>query len=61
MKKAGDVYTEDDLKQMVYRKNDELLFKKKKGIVTIIREQNHPIQNFVRKYLHFRIPKETYL
>ena len=61
MKKAGDVYTEYDLKNIVYRKNYQLLFKKKKGIVTIIRPQNHPIQNFFRKYLHFHIPQETYL
>lgn len=52
--------TEDDLKTMVFQKNPAVTFKRKAGIITIVREQNHPIQNFCRK-LHMHIPEKTYL
>jgi len=52
--------TEDDLKQMVFQKNPKVTYKRKAGIVTIVHEQNHPIQKFFRK-CHMHIPEETFL
>ncbi|APU72235.1 PqqD family peptide modification chaperone [Companilactobacillus crustorum] len=52
--------TEEDLKKMVFQKNPQITYKRKAGIVTIVYEQNHPIQKFFRK-LHVRIPEESYL
>lgn len=52
--------TEEDLKHMVFQKNPEVTYKRKAGIITIVREQNHPIQKFFRK-LHMHIPEESYL
>lgn len=52
--------TDEDLKHLVFKKNPYVNFKKKAGIVTIVRYQNHPIQKFFRK-LHVPIPKKSYL
>nr|SFZ88779.1 FIG00906203: hypothetical protein [Loigolactobacillus rennini] len=60
MSKKKEKMTTEDLKQLVFEKNDAVQYRLKKGQVTIIRPQNHPIQNFFRK-LHMRIPEKTYL
>ncbi|KRL60802.1 PqqD family protein [Latilactobacillus fuchuensis] len=52
--------TEVDLATIVYRKNPTVQFELKKGVVTIIRPQNHWIQRVLRK-LHFKIPQNTTL
>lgn len=53
--------TVQDLKQMVFQINPSIHYSlNEQGIITIIRIQNHPIQNFLRK-LSFNIPQKTYL
>ncbi|MFD1317448.1 PqqD family protein [Loigolactobacillus zhaoyuanensis] len=52
--------TDADLKQLVFKKDATVQFKLKKGIITIVRPQDHPVQKFFRK-LHVRIPAQTYL
>ncbi|APX71855.1 PqqD family peptide modification chaperone [Companilactobacillus allii] len=59
-KDRSNELTEEDLKQLVFEKNPEVKFKRKAGIITIVREQNHPIQKFFRK-MHMHIPEESYL
>jgi len=59
-KRRSNELTEEDLKQLVFQKNPQVKFKRKAGIITIIREQNHPIQKFFRK-MHMQIPEESYL
>ena len=56
----GEKINEEDLKGLIYAKVTNVNFKDKKGVVTLIKEQNHPIQKFFRK-LHFKIPSNTYL
>ena len=46
-KKKG--ITEDDLKRLVYKRNPQAHYVVKDGIVTIIKENNHPIQRKDRK------------
>lgn len=58
--KKDELITDDELKTMVYRKNPEAHFTVKDDIVTIEKDENHPIQNFFRK-LHFKIPAKSYL
>ncbi|WP_242363380.1 PqqD family peptide modification chaperone [Limosilactobacillus antri] len=58
-KKKG--ITENDLKKLVYKRNPKAHYVVKSGIVTIIKENNHPIQRFFRNRLHFNIPKESTL
>ena len=58
-KKEG--ITEDDLKRLVYKRNPQAHYVVKDGIVTIIKENNHPIQRFFRNRLHFNIPEESTL
>lgn len=53
--------TEDDLKQLVYQRNPAAKYKVKDGLVTIIKENNHPIQRFFRNQLHFNIPEQSTL
>lgn len=53
--------TEDDLKQLVYKRNPDAHYVIKDGIVTIIKENNHPIQRFFRNKFHFNIPEESTL
>jgi hypothetical protein len=52
--------TDADLKQLVFAKNMTVQYQLKKGIITIVRPQDHPIQKFCRK-LHLKIPQQTYL
>lgn len=53
--------TENDLKKVIYKKNNQVDYLiSPDGIVTIVRQQNHPIQKFFRK-LGIKIPHRTYL
>ncbi|KRM94398.1 hypothetical protein FC56_GL001352 [Lentilactobacillus senioris DSM 24302 = JCM 17472] len=58
--KQADLITDAELKIMVYKKNPEAHYTVKEGIVTIEKDEDHPIQNFFRK-LHFKIPAKSYL
>ena len=58
--KKEDLITDSELKTMVYKKNPEAHYEVKEGIVTIVKNEDHPIQNFFRK-LHFKIPAKSYL
>ncbi|MGR3741307.1 PqqD family protein [Companilactobacillus sp. DQM5] len=51
---------EINLKNIKYRKNKDINYEINDDIVSIIRQQNHPIQIFLRK-LHFKIPEKSYL
>lgn len=53
--------TDEELKQMIYQRNPAVKFVEKDGIITIVKENNHPIQQFFRKYLHFNIPEKSTL
>lgn len=46
------------LLQRIYRKNEDVKYEVKDGIVYIIKDQDHPIQRFARK-LHVRIPETS--
>lgn len=52
---------DDELKKMIYQRNPAVKFVEKDGIVTIVKENNHPIQRFFRKYLRFNIPEQSTL
>lgn len=58
-KKKG--ITEGDLKQLVYKRNPAAHYVTKHGLVTIVKENNHPIQRFFRSKLHFNIPEQSTL
>jgi len=45
---------------MIFKKTEQVQYKKEKDIVTIIRPQNTGFQNFLRK-LKAKIPEHTYL
>lgn len=60
MKKQTKPFTDDDLKKMVFKRLPQVQFTDDGEKITIIREQNHWIQRFLRK-LAFKIPEKTYL
>lgn len=60
MKKKAQQLTDTDLKKMVFKRLPSINFIDSAESVTIVREQNHWIQRFLRK-LSFKIPEKTYL
>lgn len=50
----------DDILDIIYKINDEVVFKKDGNKIVLVQKQNHKIQNFFRK-LKFKIPEESYL
>lgn len=60
MSKEKKKLTDHDLQMMHFRIKEDVQWENNEGIITIIREQNHWIQRFLRK-LSFHIPEKTYL
>lgn len=49
------------LSRMIYAKRAEVTYRVDHGVVTIYRTHNHPIQNFFRKWLKWKIPETSTL
>lgn len=45
---------------MVYERNPAAHYRSANGVITIVKQNDHPIQKFFRK-LHFKIPMESTL
>ncbi|MDO4680073.1 MAG: PqqD family protein [Aerococcus sp.] len=49
------------VEDLIYAKRSDVSYRVEEGIVTICRQQNHPIQQFFRKYWKWSIPQQSTL